>query len=168
MLRLAALIRELSPEEVAVMLLRMRFSNAAVDEAARRAGAPPLPEQDSDSRSFRRWLSAAGPERLAALARLDLARAQAECRLGLEDRVGAVVAAWRAARAVIAGAPPLAVADLALDGGGLISLGLKPGPAFGRILDRLLDWVLDDPTRNQRDLLAERALELYESEKSGG
>jgi tRNA nucleotidyltransferase (CCA-adding enzyme) len=78
------------------------------------------------------------------------------------------VASWRRARQVRAAAPPLAVGDLALDGRGLISLGLRPGPGFGRILDALLDWVLDDPGRNTRELLAERALELAESDATLG
>jgi tRNA nucleotidyltransferase (CCA-adding enzyme) len=82
--------------------------------------------------------------------------------------VESVVASWRTARKVRASAPPLAVGDLALDGRGLIGLGLKPGPHFGRILDGLLDWVLDDPARNRPELLAERALELARTESAGG
>ena len=65
-------------------------------------------------------------------------------------------------------APPLAVGDLALDGRGLISLGLPPGPDFGRILDALLDWVLDDPGRNRRELLEAKALELAGSDPADG
>jgi tRNA nucleotidyltransferase (CCA-adding enzyme) len=168
LLRLAALLRELAPSEAAALLLRLRFSNAQVDETAYRAGARALPDAGADASVFRRWLSTSGPERLAALARLDLARARAERTLGTSDRVGALVASWRRAKAVRASAPPLAVGDLALDGRGLIKLGLRPGPHFGRILDALLDWVLEDPVRNQRDLLAERALELAKGEPAGG
>jgi tRNA nucleotidyltransferase (CCA-adding enzyme) len=64
--------------------------------------------------------------------------------------------------------PPLDVGALELDGRELIRLGLKPGPHFGHILDALLDWVLDDPSRNRHDLLAARALELAAGEPSGG
>jgi len=160
MLRVAALVRELAPEAVAGMLFRLRFSNAAVDETAHRARAAPLPGPDADARAFRRWLSESGSERLAALARLDLARAKAARRLGAGDAVAAVVESWRKAKRVRAERPPLAVGDLALDGRGLIALGMKPGPHFGRILDALLDWVLDDPSRNREALLAERAQRL--------
>jgi tRNA nucleotidyltransferase (CCA-adding enzyme) len=73
-LRLAALVRELEPADVAAMLIRLRFSNAQVDETAYRAGAPDLPTPQAEDREFRRWLSASGPERLAALSRLELAR----------------------------------------------------------------------------------------------
>ncbi len=127
-----------------------------------------MPPPDADRRTFRRWLSETGPGRLSGLARLDLARAVAECRLGLGDTVSTVVGSWREAKAVRAASPPLGVGELALDGRGLIALGLKPGPDFGRILERLLDWVLDDPSRNQRDLLAEQALELASGGESDG
>jgi tRNA nucleotidyltransferase (CCA-adding enzyme) len=168
LLRLAGLLRALAPADVAALLLRLRFSNAQVDETAYRAGGPPLPEASARDAAFRCWLSANGPGRLAALARLDLARAQAELRLGLPDRTGSVVASWRKAREVRAADPPLAVGDLAIDGRALISLGLKPGPHFGRILDQLLGWVLEDPARNRRELLAERVLELAARESHHG
>ncbi|MEQ1857421.1 MAG: hypothetical protein ABL963_13260, partial [Longimicrobiales bacterium] len=164
MLRLAALVRPLTAHDVAALLLRLRFSNAQVDEAAYRASAAPLPDPDATNSAFRRWLSASGPDRLPALARLDLARARAERTRGGATRAESVVAAWRRAKRVRASAPPLAVGDLAIDGRTLIALGLKPGPHFGQILAALLDWVLDDPTRNQRGLLADRAQEIAQGE----
>jgi len=168
MLRLAALVRELAPAEVAALLVRLRFSNAQVDETAYRAGAAPLPAPDAEASAFRRWLSRSGPGRLSALARLDLARACAERRLGAADSVDAVVASWRRAKLVRASGAPLAVGELALDGRGLIALGLKPGPHFGRILEALLEWVLDDPSRNEPDTLSSRALELASEEPMHG
>lgn len=168
LMRVAALVRQVAPEAAAALLLRLRFSNAQVDETAYRAKAGALPEAGAEPSAYRRWLSASGPHRLAALARLDLARARAERRLGLPDRVESVVSSWRTAKKVRASAPPLAVGDLAMDGRGLIGLGLKPGPHFGRILDGLLDWVLEDPSRNRREQLAERALELATTDDAGG
>jgi tRNA nucleotidyltransferase (CCA-adding enzyme) len=52
------------------------------------------------------------------------------------------------------------VADLALDGRDLIGLGLRPGPRFGEILEALLRWVLDDPVRNDPELLLREARRL--------
>jgi tRNA nucleotidyltransferase (CCA-adding enzyme) len=164
LMRLAALLRDVPRAEAAALLVRLRFSNAQTDETAYRAAAPTLPEPDADAAEHRRWLSASGPARLSAVARLDLARARAESRLGLGDRAGSVIASWRAAKKVLESAPPLALGELALDGGGLIALGLRPGPHFGRILDDLLAWVLDDPSRNERKLLEARALELAAAE----
>jgi tRNA nucleotidyltransferase/poly(A) polymerase len=47
---------------------------------------------------------------------------------------------------------------LAVDGHDLqVALGLPPGPDIGRVLDRLAEEVLDDPSRNERDWLLSRA-----------
>ena len=160
MLRLGALLRAPDNDAVVGLLLRLRLSNAGVDQVARLAAAEPLPEPAAHYRTFRRWLSVRGVSGLAASARLELARAKAEGALGMSDRTREVVASWTRARAVRAAFPPLAVGDLALDGRGLISLGLRPGPDFGRILEDLLDWVLDDPSRNETGLLQERVVAL--------
>ena len=48
---------------------------------------------------------------------------------------------------------PLSVGDLAVDGGDLMELGIPAGPTIGTTLRRLLDVVLDDPSKNQRDTL---------------
>jgi len=156
-LRLAALLRPLDPRGIAQVLLRLRLSKAQVDETARRASAPRLPPGDASAADLRRWLSAVGARRLSAVARLELAEAR-----GIGDSTGAeaVVASWVAARRVLSECPPLSVSDLAVDGGDLIRMGLKPGPTFGRILEGLLSWVLEDPLRNQAPLLEERAREI--------
>ena len=45
---------------------------------------------------------------------------------------------------------PIEVADLAVDGEDLMSLGIT-GPAVGTTLRKLLDTVINDPSRNTRD-----------------
>jgi tRNA nucleotidyltransferase/poly(A) polymerase len=54
-------------------------------------------------------------------------------------------------------AAPHRLSDLAVDGGDLLALGVAEGPEVGRILDLLLAEVLDDPSRNEREALLERA-----------
>jgi tRNA nucleotidyltransferase/poly(A) polymerase len=52
---------------------------------------------------------------------------------------------------------PHRLADLAVDGRDLLELGFEPGPALGRTLHELLRDVVEDPTRNTRPALLERA-----------
>ena len=47
----------------------------------------------------------------------------------------------------------LRVKDLAVSGNDLLALGLKPGPAVGETLSRLLDLVLDEETPNEKEAL---------------
>ena len=54
--------------------------------------------------------------------------------------------------------------DLAIDGNDLIVLGAKPGREIGTCLQALLEEVLEDPDRNQREYLTERAKKLLAQE----
>jgi tRNA nucleotidyltransferase/poly(A) polymerase len=67
----------------------------------------------------------------------------------------------RVAAELAAGAP-LTLRELKLHGGELTeALDLAPGPVVGDLLDHLLQWVLDDPARNERDaLIAEARAQL--------
>jgi len=159
LLRLAALVRPLRAEAAAAMLLRLRLSNVQTDRTLRIATAPSIPGPDEPDVAFRRWLARVGPQDAAAVARLDLAWAVAGAPPDDRTRPARIAGAWNRARAVRAARPPLSVGDLALDGRGLIALGMRPGPRFGTILEGLLDWVLEDPERNQKELLVARVLE---------
>ncbi|MEZ4453421.1 MAG: hypothetical protein R3B09_28410 [Nannocystaceae bacterium] len=48
----------------------------------------------------------------------------------------------------------LTAGELAIGGRDLVAGGLvRPGPAMGRLLGELLDWVIEDPQRNRREVL---------------
>ncbi len=55
---------------------------------------------------------------------------------------------------------PYRLADLAVDGTDLIDLGFSEGPQLGQVLQTLLDEVVEDPSRNEREQLLRRAREL--------
>ncbi len=60
--------------------------------------------------------------------------------------------------------PPFGLSDLALDGTDLMRIfGLEPGPAIGRLLNHLMETVLDDPSSNTADKLESIAREYYRS-----
>ncbi|MGE5142138.1 MAG: hypothetical protein ACM3OA_01730 [Acidobacteriota bacterium] len=95
---------------------------------------------------MRRWLSQVGP---AADDLLTLLAATAP-----RAALPAVVESIRTAH------DPLTLKDLAVGGDDLIALGVRPGPEIGEMLARLLEEVLDDPRRNQRDHLLDRVREI--------
>ncbi|MEO5378217.1 MAG: hypothetical protein H7832_10615 [Magnetococcus sp. DMHC-6] len=50
--------------------------------------------------------------------------------------------------------------DLALNGGDILDMVRQPsGPWLGQLLQKLIDWVTQDPSRNRRDHLERRVLE---------
>ena len=58
---------------------------------------------------------------------------------------------------------PHRLRDLAVSGSDLIELGYAPGPALGQALRTLLSEVVEEPSRNTREALLERAEELRTS-----
>jgi len=67
----------------------------------------------------------------------------------------------RTVRRIQSERPPLGIKDLAVGGADLIeALGLESGPEVGRILKALLEEVLEDPGRNDRETLMELAGEM--------
>jgi tRNA nucleotidyltransferase (CCA-adding enzyme) len=65
------------------------------------------------------------------------------------------------ARRILAAKEPLAIGDLVLTGKDLMAaLSQPPGPIIGRILQALLDRVIEDPSLNTRDRLLAAAQEL--------
>jgi tRNA nucleotidyltransferase (CCA-adding enzyme) len=53
---------------------------------------------------------------------------------------------------------PIEIADLAVDGDDLRRAGVAAGPQLGRTLQRLIDAVIDDPSRNTTETLLALAL----------
>ena len=104
------------------------WTDAAVRRFIRRIGEPAL----SDLFALREADNAASGVDEPASAGLDELRAR--------------IAAERAS--------PLAQRQLAVNGDDLqAELGLRPGPRIGAILDSLLEAVIDDPSRNERETL---------------
>lgn len=63
---------------------------------------------------------------------------------------------------------PMSVKDLAIGGKDLMAAGIAPGPEMGKILHALLEEVLEDPARNEKDTLLRRAGELHDGESEEG
>jgi len=57
------------------------------------------------------------------------------------------------------------ISDLAIDGETLIKLGFRPSPEMGRVLETLLDEVMEEKTENKTDALIERALQMKNCRK---
>jgi tRNA nucleotidyltransferase (CCA-adding enzyme) len=77
-----------------------------------------------------------------------------------------VVRLIRRLRAEIRSGAPIRTGELALTGRDLIGMGLRPGPRFGEILERLMERVLDQPELNRPELLREIALEGFTGDGS--
>jgi tRNA nucleotidyltransferase (CCA-adding enzyme) len=98
---------------------------------------------------LRRWAAIIGRTYFADFVRVAAARWSAESGSG--EMAGIASVYRRGTR--IAFREPLSVGDLTIDGNDLMELGIPAGPAIGETLRRLLEVVIDDPAKNDRDTL---------------
>lgn len=119
--------------------------------------AAPLLESAGEPKALRRLLAAHGEALLLTLLSVGEHAAQREA----DGRAADFLRTRQALAAVIAERPPLTAAELALTGKELMKeLAIAPGPQVGVLLRGLLEAVLDEPARNQRDTLLGIARQL--------
>ncbi len=127
----------------AVTLARLKCSRAEVERGRvigdNRANLPDA----KDDVAVRKWMSRVGDgaDDLAAIAQAEDASAELD---------GAI-------RRIRSSGAPLTLDELAIDGNDLQSLGLSEGPDVGRVLRTLLEEVLENPDRNDKEYLLGRA-----------
>lgn len=126
---------------VAPLLTRLKASGAEISRGRGIDRGPAAPE-DAEPATVRRWLATTG-----AAADDLMHLAAAHC------------AEWlTVARGVRERGEATTRDALAIDGDDLVAAGIaEPGPALGRLLERLLDAVLVDPSCNTRESLLTRA-----------
>jgi len=141
------------------ILTRLRYPNAVTDSVCHLVKEHMFHYTDdwSDA-AVRRFVVRVGVEHLSGLYRLR--RADSFATAGVEpppdfllpliDRVDGVLAEGRA----------FTLKDLAVSGRDLMAMGIAPGKTMGKILNELLESVLDDPALNERNALLEIAKKL--------
>lgn len=115
--------------------------------------------------AIRRFIRRVGPDAVADLFDLRIADVVGKGMGGypvlledLRDRIQAVLSRGEA----------LSVRDLAVDGQDVMRVGaLAPGPAVGRVLERLLERVLTDPALNERERLLTLIPAAADEERGG-
>lgn len=168
--RVLSLFLGLSFDAVRHALHDLRFSNADIRTMSRLAELwttlfPPMSdalveaEAPTDA-TIRRWAAATGRTQLASFIRVATARWCALRHAGKPAPSSARVASLYRRALRIAYRDPIELADLAVDGEDLQAAGIARGPALGKILRALVDWVVDQPDRNTRDQLLQRAARL--------
>jgi tRNA nucleotidyltransferase (CCA-adding enzyme) len=154
------------------IMKRMKFSRADIEDVARLVRYHmffyPVPEEGSSSEevekyeahmwtdaAVRRFVARVGEENIEDLFELRIADASGNPNTmfkpdeieKLQERISEV----RAKDMV------LKITDLDIDGHDLKEIGIEPGPEMGRILAKLLDKVIDDPSLNDKEKLKELA-----------
>ena len=144
-------------------LLRLRYPNALRQRVVRIVRRHMFQPGKGDERRARRFLRRNGDE--LAFDLIDHKRADLLGKRGSDGEPPPVEEIERLARfrEVVERerSNPHRLRDLAIDGNDLIELGFMAGPRLGRILNELLDEVVEEPALNTREhLLAEAGKRL--------
>ena len=167
--RLAGLFSAARPGTVLAVLKGLRFSNADVawvgglverwhdmGRGMKEQLMQPAPPADA---TLRAWAGRAGRTRLAPVLRIADAYWWAERESGKPAPTRARVESVYRRAVRIAYRDPVEVSDLAVNGDDLVKVGIT-GKRLGETLRSLLQFVLEDPTRNTREMLLHRAEEM--------
>jgi poly(A) polymerase/tRNA nucleotidyltransferase (CCA-adding enzyme) len=131
------------------------WSDAAVRRFMRRVGVLNLPDLFALRRADAKGMERPRPE--VSILRVSTRRARPEGEIGeeylkeLRDRIDQIIKEEHA----------LKISDLKVDGQDVMrELSIPPGPRVGKILEGLLERVLEDPALNQREKLLEMIREF--------
>ena len=143
------------------VLRRFKFDNYSRDTICNVIDAHKIVFQPTE-RHARRLLHRLGEEQLRMLIQLELADVKSQNPVYTDERAENILAFESALDAVLAAEQCFSMKHLAISGRDLIELGVPQGREIGRILNALLDQVVDGTLINDRDALIMQALTLID------
>ncbi|MCI0405941.1 MAG: HD domain-containing protein [candidate division Zixibacteria bacterium] len=140
------------------ILRRLKYSNDFIDQVFLLVDKHMFTTQVTD-KGLRRLIRKVGPELVFDL--LDLRRADVVGQ-GMGGKTDDVDELEGRIKAELEKKPPFSVRDLAVTGHDVMEhLKIPAGPAVGRVLNYLLEQVLDDPALNEKSALLKLAKDYY-------
>lgn len=144
------------------ILLRLRYSNEIISKVKLLVEKHMFTTGVTD-KGVRRLINRVGEENIFDL--LELRRADIIAQ-GKNGNTYEIDEFEKRIRAEIEKKPPFGLKDLKVNGNDIMkNFGFSPGPLVGKILNHLLDKVLDYPELNQKDMLLEEAKKFLKEKK---
>ena len=141
------------------ILRRLKFDNYSRDTICNVIDAHKIVFQPTE-RHARRLLHRLGEEQLRMLIQLELADVKSQNPVYTDERVENILAFESALDAVLAAEQCFSMKHLAVNGKDMIELGVPQGREIGRILNALLDQVVEGTLPNDREDLLTHAAKL--------
>ena len=106
-----------------------------------------------DLKHVRKVVVKVGVENFPLLIKLKWADLEGQSRYERKEKENSIIELERLYQEIMDAKDCLSIKDLAVNGRDLIETGIPAGPELGNILDKMLETVLEDPTRNTREEL---------------
>lgn len=131
------------------ILARLRFSNVFIDKVYKLIREH-MHFKNMKEKGLKRQIRRVGEENIFDL--IELKKADKVCKSDNKD-ISLIEEREERIRAILNNKEPFEKSHLNIDGNDIIALGYKPGKEIGKILDYLLERVLEHPEYNKKEKL---------------
>lgn len=114
----------------------------------------------AEKKAVRRAMNRIGPDLFPDFLKVVRADTMAKSEFAKEQILPRLEQIQALSQEILADRECLTLKQLAVNGADLIAAGGKPGPRMGEILNELLQEVLEDPAKNQKEVLLPMAVDL--------
>ena len=149
-------------EEIARSVMRrLKFDNDTVKKVTRLVCYHDY-RIEATPQNVRRAMNRIGVELFPYYLAVRMADVKAQSPYRRREKIENIVAMRELYQEVLMNGECVTLRDLAVTGKDLMQIGMKPGRELGNMLNELLEWVIDDPACNKKEILCE-----YVKEKLG-
>lgn len=149
-------------EEIARKILRrLKFDNDTVKKVTRLVCYHDY-RIEATPKNVRRAMNRIGVELFPYYLAVRMADVKAQSPYRRREKIENIVAMREVYQETLLNGDCVTLRDLAVGGRDLMALGMQPGRELGSMLSELLEWVIDEPECNKKEILCE-----YVKEKLG-
>lgn len=149
-------------EEIArTVMRRLKFDNETIKTVTRLVCYHDY-RIEATPQNVRRAMNRIGADLFPYYLAIRMADVKAQSPYRRREKIENIVAMREAYQEILIQGQCVTLRDLAVSGKDLMDIGMKPGRELGSMLNELLEWVIDDPDCNKKEILCE-----YVKEKLG-
>ena len=136
------------------ILRRLKFDNETIRKVTRLVCYHDY-RMEATPKNVRRAMNRIGVELFPYYLAVRLADVKAQSPYRRREKIENIVAVRELYRKALLEDECVTLRQLAVSGRELMDLGMKPGRELGSMLSELLEYVIDDPARNRKDILCD-------------
>ena len=136
------------------VLRRLKFDNETIRKVTRLVCYHDY-RMEATPKNVRRAMNRIGVEHFPYYLAVRLADVKAQSPYRRREKIENIVAVRELYRKALLEDECVTLRQLAVSGRELMDLGMKPGRDLGSMLSELLEYVIDDPARNRKDILCD-------------
>ena len=136
------------------VLRRLKFDNETIRKVTRLVCYHDY-RMEATPKNVRRAMNRIGVELFPYYLAVRLADVKAQSPYRRREKIENIVAVRELYRKALLEDECVTLRQLAVSGRELMDLGMKPGRDLGSMLSELLEYVIDDPARNRKDILCD-------------